>query len=88
MQTTRVFHPQVTTGQGTITVQCMGDPNETYQIVVSQNGTQVATHSGQMDGNGNLSDTFQGLHAGTYDVTITAPSPGGTVCDFPGQVVS
>jgi hypothetical protein len=78
----------VTAGTGTITVMgAGGTPNEAVEIVVSQGGTQVETKSGNLDANGTGSYTFQ-LQPGTYDVSVTAPSPGGTVRDFPGQVVS
>jgi hypothetical protein len=80
--------PNVSGGQGTITVQGLGAPNEAIKIVVRQGGTEVSTQTGNLDGTGNGSYTFQGLAAAAYDVTVIAPSPNGTIYDFPGVVVS
>ncbi len=82
--------PEVTTavavGSGTLTVSGTGTPGEAIKIVVSQNGAQVATFSGNLDGTGQGSHTFT-LPTGTYDVEVTAPDPGGTVYDFLGESV-
>jgi hypothetical protein len=80
--------PIVTSGQGSITVTGTGSPGEPIQIVVSQNGMPVKTVSGNLGAGGTGTITITPLSAGTYDVEVTAPSPNGTVFDFPGQVVS
>jgi hypothetical protein len=77
----------VDAGPSTITVKgSRGSPNETIQIGVSRGGHQVAKVTTKLNANGEGTDVLI-LDAGTYDVTITAPWPHGTVYHNPNQIV-
>jgi len=73
--------PVVTGGQGKITVNIIGEHNEQSSIVVTQNGTEKGSHSRALNGNGQLTQTFN-LPAGNYDVTVTVGSPNGAVFNY------
>jgi hypothetical protein len=76
----------VEAGVRTITIKGSGSHNETIKIVVRKGGKQVAKVSTKLDANGKGTDVLI-LDAGTYDVTITAPWPHGTVHANPPQIV-
>jgi hypothetical protein len=79
--------PMVEGGRGTITVTGHGTNGEAVMILLYKGGASAGSHGGFLDG---AQDSYQftGLAAGTYDVKVIAPYPGGTTYDFPDIAVT
>jgi hypothetical protein len=80
--------PILTPSSGRLTVEGTGQQGQAIKIVITPNsGVIPATPwTGNLGTTGSGSQTFT-MPAGTYDVEVTAPNPGGTVYEFLGEVV-
>lgn len=78
--------PQVTPGQGEITVIVFGRPQEDYTITITKEGSGRAPteKTGKVDEGGSKTESIN-LDAGTYDVKVSLPEK---TTDFPHQEVN